>query len=90
METIQFLNYSPQQLQGKITTSVKKRLKKQNLKRKNNPLKKSQETVKIIKVILKIYCYLAQPIEPYILHNYHQEISNFLYFAKKIFVKWLL
>lgn len=82
-----------QQLQSEITTSVKKRLKKQNLKRKNKPFKKGQETVKFINLILKTYCHLqhlVQMLEPNLLHNYHQEISSFLCFAKNIFVKWLL
>lgn len=93
MKIIQFISYLPQQLLGKITTSVKKRLKKENLKRQNKRFKKVQETVKIINLILKTYCHfhhLVQQIEPHILHNYRQEISNFLYFVKNIFVKWLL
>ncbi len=93
MKIIQFISYPPKQLQGEITSSVKKRLKKQNLKRQNERFKKGQETVKIINLILKTYCnleHLSQLMEPNLLHNYHQEISSFLCFAKNIFVKWLL
>lgn len=87
MKPIQFVATSPQQLEGE------KRLKKQILKRQNERFKKSQEIVKIINLILKIYCHLehlSQLMEPNLLHNYHQEIFGFLYFAKNIFAKWLL
>ena len=93
METFQFLNYSQKQLQGEIISSVKKRLKKQNLKRQNKCFKKGQETVKIINLILKTYCnleHLSQLMKPNLLHSYHQEILCFLCFVKNIFVKWLL
>lgn len=93
METIQFISYPPQQLQGEINSSVKKRLKNQNVKRQNERFKKGQETVKIFNLILKTYCnleHLSQLMEPNLLHNYHQEILSFLCFAKNIFVKWLL
>ena len=93
MSTIQFVSISTQDLKAEITESVKKRLKKQNPKRKNNPFKKGQETVKIINLILKTYCNLehfSQLMEPNLLHNYHQEILSFLCFAKNIFMKWLL
>lgn len=85
MKSIQFLNYSPKQLQDEITATVKKRLKKEELKRKNKPFKKSQEALKIIQVILQL-----QHIALDLLHNYHQEILGLLFFAKNIFMKWLL
>lgn len=93
METIQFIQTTPQQLQGENRSSVKKRLKKQNLKRQNERFKKGQKTVKIFNLILKTYCnleHLSQLMEPNLLHNYRQEILYFLCFAKNIFVKWLL
>lgn len=82
--TVRFIQDTSEQLQNKITTSVKKRLK-----RKNKHFKKDQEIAKIIKVILHLY-HLSQLLEPNLLHNYHQEISGFLYFAKNTFMKWLI
>lgn len=91
METIQFIQYSPQQLQGKITTSVKIQFKKPNKHPKSNKHpKKSKNTAKIIGIILSIIyqsIIVIQIIAAYFIQNSHHEITHFFYFAIYILVK---
>lgn len=82
MRIIQFISYSQKQFLGKITTQGKR------LNQKKKYLKKIQETVKVIKLISKVYYYLNQLLEFHFFSNDSKEILDFLFFIKDTFMKW--
>ena len=94
METIQFLNYSPKQLQGEITASVKTQLEEfLKIYKPKEPYKhpkKSKNIAKKVEIILSsIYklIVIAQIIEPFLLYDSHYDIIHFFYYVLYIFVK---
>ncbi len=92
MEKIQFISYSPQQLQGEITPSVKIQLKKSTKHYKSKRQRKCKTTAKTVKIIITVirqFIVINQIVEPSLLHNSNQEISYF-YFTICLLMKILL